>query len=134
MIHRHPQPSCPDLIRASTETGTAVPLSLDGRDKPGHDDVYRLFGSEQYVGLAREAETTGDRVAAENFYQHAEHYFRLNNASREANQQGMPLRPTTGAEVEVNASQAGPSVEHPAGRPRRPSDDDDPISRETFVR
>jgi hypothetical protein len=27
-----------DLIRASTETGTAVPLGVDGRDEPGHDD------------------------------------------------------------------------------------------------
>jgi len=36
-----------DLIRASTETGAAVSLSVDGRDKPGHDDqVNRLFGSE----------------------------------------------------------------------------------------
>ena len=30
--------SCPDLTRASTKTGTAVPSSVDGRDKPGHDD------------------------------------------------------------------------------------------------
>jgi len=35
------QPSWPDLIdliRASTETGTVAPLSVDGRVKPGHDD------------------------------------------------------------------------------------------------
>src|SRR6202023_2513072 len=30
---------------------------------------------ERYVALAREASTSGDRVAAENLYQHAEHYF-----------------------------------------------------------
>jgi hypothetical protein len=38
MIHLALRPSCPDLIRASTETGTAMPLSVDGRVKPGHDD------------------------------------------------------------------------------------------------
>jgi hypothetical protein len=34
------------MIRASTATGTVLPLRLDGRVKPDHDDVYRLFGSE----------------------------------------------------------------------------------------
>jgi hypothetical protein len=47
MMHRYPQSSCPDLIRASTETGAAVPLSVDGRDKPGHDEkVYLVSESE----------------------------------------------------------------------------------------
>jgi hypothetical protein len=32
---------------------------------------------ERYIALAREASTSGDRVASENLYQHAEHYFRL---------------------------------------------------------
>jgi Domain of unknown function (DUF4167) len=38
---------------------------------------------ERYVALAREASTSGDRVAAENLYQHAEHYFRIMNAANE---------------------------------------------------
>ena len=46
---------------------------------------------ERYVGLAREATVADDRVAAENFYQHAEHYFRVANAARDSNQQGAPL-------------------------------------------
>ena len=32
---------------------------------------------DKYVSLARDAQTSGDRVAAENFLQHAEHYQRL---------------------------------------------------------
>jgi hypothetical protein len=32
---------------------------------------------ERYLALAREAATTGDAVQAENWYQHAEHYFRM---------------------------------------------------------
>jgi hypothetical protein len=32
---------------------------------------------ERYLALAREATSNGDTVEAENFYQHAEHYFRL---------------------------------------------------------
>ena len=32
---------------------------------------------ERYVALAREAISNGDTVEAENWYQHAEHYFRV---------------------------------------------------------
>jgi hypothetical protein len=36
---------------------------------------------EKYLQLARDAQTSGDRVVAENFLQHAEHYIRLLNAA-----------------------------------------------------
>jgi hypothetical protein len=36
---------------------------------------------EKYLTLARDASASGDRIAAENFYQHAEHYFRILNAN-----------------------------------------------------
>lgn len=32
---------------------------------------------EKYQALARDAHTSGDRVAAENYLQHAEHYYRI---------------------------------------------------------
>lgn len=43
---------------------------------------------EKYLGLARDASAQGDRIAAENFYQHAEHYFRLINAQQNGRPQG----------------------------------------------
>ncbi len=42
---------------------------------------------EKYLALARDASSQGDRIAAENYYQHAEHYFRTIN-SQNQNQQG----------------------------------------------
>ena len=72
---------------------------------------------ERYVGLAREATVADDRVAAENFYQHAEHYFRINNASRAGNQQETTPRPTSSADVEANPAEAG-SAELPAAPDR----------------
>ena len=36
---------------------------------------------EKYLTLAREASTSGDRIVAEGFFQHAEHYFRVMNAN-----------------------------------------------------
>jgi hypothetical protein len=58
-------------------------------------NAYQVF--ERYVALAREAALAGDRVAAENFYQHAEHYFRVMNANGE-NPAHMAQRPTTPAD------------------------------------
>ncbi len=43
---------------------------------------------EKYQQLARDAHTAGDRVTAENFLQHAEHYFRVMRAMQ-------PLRPVS---------------------------------------
>jgi hypothetical protein len=39
---------------------------------------------EKYQTLARDAQMSGDRVAAENFFQHAEHYYRIIEAINEA--------------------------------------------------
>jgi len=39
--------------------------------------------AEKYVQLGRDAQATGDHVAAESFFQHAEHYFRLIAAAQE---------------------------------------------------
>lgn len=36
---------------------------------------------ERYLALARDASSAGDRVAAENYFQHAEHYFRIMTAN-----------------------------------------------------
>ncbi len=38
---------------------------------------------EKYLALARDASSQGDRIAAENFYQHAEHYFRVINSQNQ---------------------------------------------------
>jgi hypothetical protein len=40
--------------------------------------------NEKYQALARDASSSGDRVAAENYLQHAEHYFRVIEAINEA--------------------------------------------------
>jgi hypothetical protein len=77
---------------------------------------------ERYVALAREATIADDRVAAENFYQHAEHYFRIAIASREGNQQGTPPRPTTPSDLELNSSDASPSDEYSVDRSQPPWD------------
>lgn len=68
----------------------------NGRHKPSGNIVNRVFESagpegkvrgtpqqiiDKYLVLARDAQTSGDRVVAENFLQHAEHYIRMLNAA-----------------------------------------------------
>ena len=47
----------------------------------GSHDAQRNY--ERYIALAQAEIQAGDRVAAENYYQHAEHYFRVMAANRE---------------------------------------------------
>lgn len=48
--------------------------------------------SEKYQQLARDAAASGDRIAAENYLQHAEHYYRLVLAAQQQNQQAQEQR------------------------------------------
>lgn len=43
---------------------------------------------EKYLAMARDAASAGDRVAAENYSQHAEHYFRIINADSDGEGRG----------------------------------------------
>src|SRR5476649_2243637 len=55
--------------------------------------------AEKYIQLARDSQSSGDPVAAENYYQHAEHYFRLIAVAQEQFRQQNPYynaQPQTG--------------------------------------
>jgi hypothetical protein len=73
----------------------------------GHNPLTRVYESngpdvkirgtanhiaEKYIQLARDATASGDPVAAENYYQHAEHYFRLIAAAQEQFRQSQPFQ------------------------------------------
>ena len=50
-----------------------------------------LHVAEKYVSLARDAQSSGDPVLAENFLQHAEHYYRIIAAAQATMPQPMPI-------------------------------------------
>src|SRR5471032_1421339 len=59
--------------------------------------------AEKYIQLARDLHSSGDPVAAENYYQHAEHYFRLIAMAQEQFRQqnpyyNAPVPPAQGAQ------------------------------------
>ena len=114
--HQGNRPRPPHRVQTFDSNGPSVKI---------RGNAYQVF--ERYVAMAREAQTSGDRVAAENLYQHAEHYFRVMNAMGEG--QGQP-RPTTPADVEIGAGD-GDSQENEEAQvqtvapPVAPAPDDD---------
>jgi hypothetical protein len=63
--------------------------------------------AEKYLQLARDAQSSGDPVAAENYYQHAEHYFRLIAAAQEQFRQSQPYYQQQQGEMRGNAPDDG---------------------------
>jgi hypothetical protein len=60
----------------------------NGPDLRIRGTAQQLF--EKYLQLGRDATSGGDRVMAEGYFQHAEHYFRILNAMNQAAQQSQP--------------------------------------------
>ena len=63
--------------------------------------------AEKYLQLARDAQSSGDPVAAENYYQHAEHYFRLIAAAQEQFRQSQPFYQQGGGDQRGNLPDDG---------------------------
>lgn len=78
---------------------------------------------EKYLALARDATLTDDRVAAENYFQHAEHYYRLMTANGGGPEQ-VQRQPGDMSEDREQSSGTTPAQ---AGRP----DDPEPTNGET---
>lgn len=91
-------------------SGGGTPLNRNhvfdsnGPDMRVRGTAQQLF--EKYLQLGRDATSGGDRVMAESYFQHAEHYFRVLNAMNQAAQQ--------------NQQQGGQGQQHGGGQHRRP--------------
>jgi Domain of unknown function (DUF4167) len=75
----------------------------NGPDLRIRGTAQQLF--EKYLQLGRDATSSGDRVMAEGYFQHAEHYFRIINAINQAAQQ--------------NQSHQQPNGQAPAPQPQQ---------------
>ncbi len=65
---------------------------------------------EKYQSLARDATSIGDRVMAENYFQHAEHYQRIVNANGAAQRAEQAAQPPVGGEAGPTADDAEESA------------------------
>ena len=96
---------------------------------------------EKYLQLGRDATSAGDRVMAESYFQHAEHYFRILNAmnqaaqaSSQAPQGGQPGGPQRRQQYEPQSNEPQAN-EQQHGEPQRETydDDDEPAQGEAIV-
>jgi len=72
---------------------------------------------EKYLALARDASSSGDYVSAENFFQHAEHYYRILSANG-ANHGHVGIQQRLQGPGQGPAPQRGPE----GPRPQAPAD------------
>jgi uncharacterized protein DUF4167 len=75
MNGRQPRPTAPFARSARWSSNGGRP-----EPKPSHN---ARSNYERYLALAQGEASAGNTVAAENYYQHAEHYFRLMSSDRE---------------------------------------------------
>ena len=109
------RPRSPNRIQTFDSNGPNVKI---------RGNAYQVF--ERYVALAREAASSGDRISAENLYQHAEHYFRIMNANGDGHGNSVaPPRPMTPADTEMTGPESdlesGPSAAPEAVEPESPA-------------
>ena len=93
--------------------------------------------AEKYLQLARDAQTSGDPVMAENYLQHAEHYYRIIEAINEATaaeQQQQQARYTQPqAENRYYQNQQQPESQPFSGQPQgQPQQQQPPASTNPF--
>jgi hypothetical protein len=103
---------------------------MRGRNRKGQNPLTRVYESngpdvkirgtpshvaDKYVQLARDAQASGDPVAAENYFQHAEHYFRLIAAAQEQFRQSQPYFRPEGEQREDSYDGGEEDAGHPMG-------------------
>ena len=86
------------IFRSTGTTCSTAP----GPDLRIRGTAQQLF--EKYLQLGRDASSSGDRVMAESYFQHAEHYFRILNAMAQAAQ---AQAPNAGQQVQGQGAQNG---------------------------
>lgn len=82
-------------------------------DSSGPDVKIRGSAShiyEKYQALARDANSAGDRIGAENLLQHAEHYFRVLKATQANNAANAAANANANGEVAAGAEAANGQV------------------------
>src|SRR5690242_18571724 len=109
---------------------------MRGRNRKGQNPLTRVYESngpdvkirgtashiaDKYVQLARDAQASGDPVGAENYFQHAEHYYRLIAAAQEQFRQANPYyRPEQDARDDFADETDDDSVEQQPGASAEP--------------
>ncbi len=109
---------------------------MRGRNRKGPNPLTRSYESngpdvkirgtalhiaEKYVQLARDAQSSGDRIQAENYFQYAEHYYRIVTAAQAQMPQPQPVyRSDSEGDDEEDRGEMGPGERQPHYQQFRP--------------
>lgn len=99
----------PGMIRSTPFEGNGAPQRARGSG-----NAHQMM--EKYLALARDATSQGDRVLAENYFQHADHYYRVMSSSAPPPR---PQRPLDSQPVEE--AEAGESTGSDEGQDAAPA-------------
>jgi hypothetical protein len=91
----------------------------NGPDVRIRGNAFQVF--DKYQAMARDAHSTGDRVKAENYLQHAEHYYRIMLAIEEATGEQYRARPEQGAPEGSESGEASVTVPNDPSQQPQPS-------------
>jgi uncharacterized protein DUF4167 len=81
MNMRQPRPAGSFAARPKRwAQNSARPTQSGSQNVPRNQNAQRSY--ERYIALARAEALAGNMIGAENYYQHAEHYFRSMSADR----------------------------------------------------
>ncbi len=108
---------------------------MRGRNRKGPNPLTRTYESnggdvkirgtalhiaEKYVQLSRDAHSSGDRVAAENYLQHAEHYYRILAAAQAQMPQPQPVVRNDDDDGEGDEEGDNYEADNGSGQPQQP--------------
>ena len=75
-------------------------LDSNGPDVRLRGNAFQLY--EKYVSLGNDASASGERISAEAYYQHADHYFRVHSAIVSAHEERRGVRQKTAPKAVLN--------------------------------
>ena len=110
--------------RRSYHSGNSRSLESSGPNVKLRGTANQIW--DKYLALARDAGSSGDRISAESYYQHAEHYYRLMTANGQGNsklQDGAEASTPASAPAE-RGSDSSSSSESGNGSPPQNSSED----------
>jgi len=110
--------------------GRRQPQNQNSRNQESNGPDVKIRGNtshiaDKYLTLARDALSSGDRVAAENYFQHAEHYLRIIAAAKE-NQKSSENSDAQASGGDDQSSDKGRGKK----KPRHKRNGKDPVAKE----
>lgn len=113
---KRPRNNRNNLRRGPGHHGGPRTLDSNGPDIKIRGSASQIF--EKYLVLARDAQSSGDRIMAENYLQHAEHYYRVLNPQPTGAKPAAPEPGAVPADPDTEGDAEGGEAQEKAEQPQ----------------